>query len=266
MTARRAFTTLPVIDVGALLDGTPAQRREVAARLGSAASEVGFCYVRGTGIAPAVFEGLLTAARAFFALPHEEKMRTYIGLSRCHRGYVPEGEEVFSGGTIDRKEAFDTGPDLPPDDPDYLAGNPMLGPNQWPAVPGFAAAVTAYYHAATAPGRRLLRALAIALGEPEGTFDRCTVKPPSQLRLIHYPYDPDAAEAAGIGAHTDYELITVLRPTSPGLEVLNGAGEWIDVSPRDDALRRRLASGDLVLPAGSLALSSFGQEARQRMA
>ncbi len=33
----------------------------------------------------------------------------------------------------------------------------------------------------------------------------------------------------GIGAHTDYECFTVLLPTAPGLEVLNGAGEWIDV-------------------------------------
>jgi isopenicillin N synthase-like dioxygenase len=30
--------------------------------------------VRGSGIAPAVFDGLLAAARAFFALPYEQKM------------------------------------------------------------------------------------------------------------------------------------------------------------------------------------------------
>ena len=43
----------------------------------------------------------------------------------------------------DRKEAFATDLDLPEDDLDYLAGNPMLGPNIWPELRGFAEAVTA---------------------------------------------------------------------------------------------------------------------------
>lgn len=341
-----AFTELPVIDVTALGDDSGEKKRAVAAEVGRAAATVGFFYVSGTGIASSAFDGLLAAAKAFFALPVEEKMLSYIGLSRCHRGYVPEGEEVFDGGTIDHKEAFDTGPDLPDDDPDYLAGNPMLGPNQWPtAVPGFAAAVSAYYRDAMALGRRLLGALAMAMGEPEDAFGRHMTKPPSQLRLIHYPHALDASDAPGIGAHTDYELITLLRPTSPGLEVLNGAGKWIDVPPRGDALvvnigdmlelwsngrfvatshrvrkvteerysfplfctldyhtvlgplprlltpgeeprpslvvgehlfaqtaqtftylKKQVAAGELALPDGSLALSSFGRQARQRLA
>src|SRR4030088_3544801 len=104
-----AFTEIPVIDVSALRGGPPARQRQTVGEIGAAAHEVGFCYVTGTGIAPAVFARLLAAASEFFALPLEVKMRSYIGLSRCHRGYVPEGEEVFGGGSIDRKEAFDTG-------------------------------------------------------------------------------------------------------------------------------------------------------------
>ncbi|WP_286806783.1 2OG-Fe(II) oxygenase family protein, partial [Marinimicrobium sp. UBA4209] len=42
-------------------------------------------------------------------------------------------------------------------------------------------------------------------------------------------------DTPGIGAHTDYECFTILKPTAPGLEVLNGAGEWIDVPLQDDA-------------------------------
>jgi isopenicillin N synthase-like dioxygenase len=51
--------------------------------------------------------------------------------------------------------------------------------------------------------------------------------------LVHYPFNPDAEDGHGIGAHTDYECFTLLKPTAPGLEVLNGAGEWIDVLPVD---------------------------------
>ena len=188
-------------------------------------------YVAGSGIPERLITGLQAVAERFFALPLEEKMKVYIGRSSNHRGYVPEGEEVFAGGGKDRKEAYDLAADLPADDPDYLSGNPLLGPNQWPGVPGFAESAAAYYDAVFDLGRRLLRGFALALGKPAGFFDRHVTKPPTQLRLVHYPYDPGAGDRLGIGAHTDYECFTVLKPTAPGLEVLNGAGEWIDAPP-----------------------------------
>ena len=49
--------------------------------------------------------------------------------------------------------------------------------------------------------------------------------------MIHYPYNPDAEDREGVGAHSDYECFTLLKPTAPGLEVLNGAGEWIGAPP-----------------------------------
>lgn len=226
-----SFTSVPVIDIGGLESDDPQRHREVAAELGRAAREVGFFYISGAGVADTLVDELLAAAQQFFDLPHEQKMRWYIGRSRCHRGYVPMGEEIFGTAKPDLKEAFDTGLELPADDPDHRAGNPLLGPNQWPELPGFAGAVTAYYRAVLAVGRRLLGAFALALGEEPEVFLRHVTKPPSQLRLIHYWHDPAAVDAAGIGAHTDYECFTLLRPTAPGLEVLNGAGQWIDVPP-----------------------------------
>lgn len=230
-----SFTEVPVVDVSGLTSDAPHAQHQVADELGRAAGEVGFLYVTGTGIDPQLFTDLLEVTQRFFSLPLEEKMRIYIGRSSCHRGYVPEGEEVFAGGTRDRKEAYDCGLELPPDDPDVLAGTPFLGPNQWPDLPGFEAAITAWYDAGMALGRRLLRGFALALGQEPELFDAAVTKPPSQLRLLHYPYDPDAADAVGIGAHTDYECFTLLKPTAPGLEVLNAAGAWIDVPPLEDA-------------------------------
>jgi isopenicillin N synthase-like dioxygenase len=228
-----SFTSVPIVDISGLYSPDRAERDRVADEIGRAAREVGFLYVSGSGLDESLFERMLGATKEFFALPVEQKMRSYIGLSRCHRGYVPVGEEGVETGTPDVKEAFDTALDLPADDPDYLAGNPMLGPNTWPDLPGFAEAVTTYYGAILEVGRRLLRAFAVALGEDPDVFSRHATKTPSQLRLVHYPYNPDAEDAMGIGAHTDYECFTLLKPTAPGLEVLNGAGEWIDVPPVD---------------------------------
>jgi isopenicillin N synthase-like dioxygenase len=235
MSGATSFTSVPIVDISGLSSPDRVDRERVAAEIGAAARDVGFFYVSGSGVDDSLFDRLLEAAKEFFALPVEEKMRSYIGLSRCHRGYVPLGEEGVEGGMPDLKEAFDTALDLPPDDPDYLAGNPMLGPNRWPDLPGFAEAVTTYYAAVLEVGQRLLWAFAVALGEDPEVFSRHATKTPSQLRLVHYPYNPEAQDGQGIGAHTDYECFTLLKPTAPGLEVLNGAGEWIDVPPVDGA-------------------------------
>jgi isopenicillin N synthase-like dioxygenase len=229
------FSEIPVVDVSGLLAGDEQAQLAVAAELGRAARDIGFLYVANHGVPRELFRQLLAVTTEFFGRPHDEKMAVYIGNSTNHRGYVPEGEEVFSGGTRDKKEAFDLGLDLPADDPDYLAGNPLLGPNQWPDVPGFADVVRAYYDAVLELGHTLLRGFSLALGEPADAFDRYVTKPPSQLRLIHYPQDLSVVDSVGIGAHTDYELFTLLRPTAPGLEVLNGAGRWVDVPVLDDA-------------------------------
>jgi isopenicillin N synthase-like dioxygenase len=226
------FDSIPVVDISGLGGADPDRHAQTVKALREASEQVGFLYLSGHGIADGTLDALKAAARAFFALPLEDKMQVYIGRSKNHRGYVPEGEEVFAGATPDAKEAFDLSIDLEPDDPDHLAGNPLLGPNQWPAgVPGFREAVGTYYNAAFALGRRLLRGFSEALGLPADHLDRFVTKPPSQLRLIHYPFNPGNADRPGIGAHTDYEIFTLLLPTAPGLEVMNDAGEWIDAPP-----------------------------------
>lgn len=238
------FTEIPVLDISGLLDESGPGYPAAVTALGDAARNIGFAQITGHGVDPALFDALLEHTKAFFALPDAEKQRVHIRNSTNHRGYVPPGEEVFSAGTVDAKEAFDLSIDLPADDPRYLAGHPLLGPNQWPKLPGFREAVTDWYDAVFALSRILLRAFAVALGEPADRFDRYVTAPPSQLRLIHYPFDPAAADRPGIGAHTDYECFTLLRPTAPGLEVLNAAGSWVDVPLIDGAFVLNI--GDLL--------------------
>jgi isopenicillin N synthase-like dioxygenase len=222
------FRSIPVIDVSGLFSPDPAARGRTARRIGRAARDVGFLYIVGHGLDERLFDGLLATARDYFARPMEAKLANHIGRSSNHSGYVPEGEEVFYGGKIDRKESYDVNLDAP-----HLAGvAPLLGPTQWPDDAAFKAAVSGYYAAVAALARRLFGAFAIALGLEESFFEPYLTAPPSQLRRIHYPFDPStAADSEGIGAHSDYECFTILRGTTPGLEVMNGDGRWIDAPP-----------------------------------
>jgi isopenicillin N synthase-like dioxygenase len=234
-TTVEAFKNVRTIDISPLYSSDPEERRAAAIELGNAVRITGFAYVSGHQVSPQVVEGVIRQAKAFFSLPLDHKMRWYIGNSQHHRGYVPEGEEVFSGGTYDRKEAFDLGYDLPENDPDVVARTPTMGPNIWPDIPSFKEEVGAYYAAVLELGNVLFRGFALALGLEENYFSRFVTKPPSQMRLIHYPFNLDAHNAVGIGAHADYECFTILLPTAPGLEVLNGDGDWIDAPPNGDA-------------------------------
>ena len=105
-------------------------------------------------------------------------------------------------------------------------------------------------------GKRLFRGFALALGLPENYFDDMANFPPSKLRLIHYPYDADAADAPGIGAHTDYECFTILLADQPGLEVMNGNGDWIDAPPVEGAFVVNIGDMLEVMTAGRFAATS----------
>jgi isopenicillin N synthase-like dioxygenase len=232
-----AFKHLPVINVSGLYSDSEADRRAVAQQMGEAAKDSGFFYVTGHPVSRELRANLIEATKSFFSWPQEQKMKWYIGLSENHSGYVPPGEETFYGQKPDRKEAFDLPLDVPADDPQVLAGNtPMLGPVNWPDHAAFRENAKNYYDEISEFARKLFAGFALALDMPETWFEPQLKTPASQLRLIHYPFNPDApADEPGIGAHTDYECFTILLPTAPGLEVMNGAREWIDAPPVDDA-------------------------------
>lgn len=216
---------LPLVDISPLGSDRLEDRLAAALELDRASAQAGFLYIKGAQLDRALLRRLVQRAEAYFALDHEAKMKSYIGLSENHSGYVPVGEEQFGSGTRDLKEAYDV-------NVDYLhptGRRPLLGPNMWPDMPGFREDVLAYYLHIKNIGQQIFRGFALAMGLDERHFDANLRHPPSQLRLIHYPQDDSAEDRPGIGAHTDYECFTLLHATAPGLQVLSKDDEWLDV-------------------------------------
>lgn len=224
--------TLPLISLSDLSSEDPVKQQAVADQIGQAARQFGFFRICDHGINPVLIEAAYAVAALFFAQPERHKMRHYIGNSSNHRGYVPFSEK---GDYADEKnrsyEAFDLGLDLPADDPDYLAGNRLLGPNVWPDSPGFAQIIGTYYQQIARLGQRVTGALEQHLGLPQGAMLAQMDKPVSQLRLLHYLRDDETTDhkSVNMGAHTDYECLTLLHTRNPGLQVLATSGKWIDV-------------------------------------
>ncbi|MEM9854972.1 MAG: 2-oxoglutarate and iron-dependent oxygenase domain-containing protein [Pseudomonadota bacterium] len=229
---------LPTISIAGLRDGNEDAIKRIAGEIGTAAREIGFFRVCDHGIPLSLIDETYETARNFFAQSDEAKRRYYIALSSNHRGYVPFSERGDYPDEANRSyEAFDLGLDLPGDDPDYLAGNRLLGPNVWPELSGFREVVSTYYQEISALGRALAECLEINLGLPKGKMTRLMSKPISQLRLLHYVRQPHTKDHSSVnmGAHTDYECLTLLHTRNQGLQVMTQDDRWIDV-PVDPAL------------------------------
>lgn len=223
---------LPLIDVGSLRFGTRREAMRVAEQLGTAARDIGFFRIRNHGISLELINETYGVAERFFAQTEAKKQRYYIGKSRNHRGYVPFTEKGDYADEVHRNyEAFDLGLDLPDSDPDFLAGNLILGPNVWPDLEGFKPTVSRYYSEVAQLGRLIVSALEVFLGLPRGMITDQMCKPVSQLRLLHY-VRPEVSKDHGsvnMGAHTDYECLTLLHTRNEGLQVMTQADHWVDV-------------------------------------
>ena len=171
----------------------------------------------------------------FFALPEDEKRAIHASKSRYFRGYSGLFEERHDDATdyYEPHEVIDFGRENEPGDPPECEASLLYGPNLWPAdMPGFREAVEAYYADMLDVSNALLRAFALALALPEDYFLDKFDRAAGALRLLHYPPRPSGETRLGVGAHTDYETFTILaQDGNPGLQVLNGAGRWIDIPP-----------------------------------
>ncbi|MEZ4772402.1 MAG: 2-oxoglutarate and iron-dependent oxygenase domain-containing protein [Bacteroidia bacterium] len=226
------LTHVPVIDISPLVAGQ-GDRNSVAKQLHAACRESGFFYIRGHGIDETLQNRLHQLSEQFFALPLEEKMNIHMKLGgRAWRGFFPVGEELTSGKP-DRKEGLYFGTELGPEDPRVRAKLPMHGANLFPGHPsGLRETVLSYTSAMTTLGHQLMEGLALSLGLPESYFsDRYTSDPLTLFRIFHYPPESKEDAAAmpwGVGEHTDYGVLTILKQDTVGGLQVRSHGQWIE--------------------------------------
>jgi isopenicillin N synthase-like dioxygenase len=237
---------VPVIDISPYRLGSDAADREaVAEAVGEAARTVGFMQVTRHGIAPAVLASFTAAMDAFFGLSPEAKA-AYRCPPSVNRGYTPPlterlanslglatAADLFEAMNVGVAAADFPGLDLPAD---------AYPDNVFPSeLPGFEPAVMAWFGEAGKVARTMTRIFGDALGLGTDYFSRFTDHSIDLLRMNNYRL-PSAdvqllPEQVGMGAHTDYGIVTVLWADQvPGLEILGSDGAWHPVQPAPGAL------------------------------
>jgi isopenicillin N synthase-like dioxygenase len=228
------FSHVPVVDAAPLVNHT-AERARTAEQIGAACRECGFFYVVNHGVEERLCVQLETLSRKFFEQNDAQKMQIAMSLGgRAWRGYFPVGRELTSGKP-DRKEGLYFGAELPVDHPAVRAGTPLHGPNLFPAVPGFRETVLEYLDSLTELGHALMSGISMGLGLDEDYFRRRYIRDPLILfRIFNYPHasaSQPGETAWGVGEHTDYGLLTILRQDGTGGLQVKSRSRWIDAPP-----------------------------------
>ncbi len=231
------FDSIPVIDINDLTSGGH-RRSELADLVTQTSHEVGFFVAVGHGIDPSVVGDVFDLMHRFFALPEPSKRLIDKQASPQFRGWEPVGSE-YTNNRTDYREQIDIWSEWPIETNNVEAAHYLRlhGPNQWmpdDVLPGHRDISLRWMRELGSLADRLLGALAQGLGLHDDHFRQLFgPKPMSLSKFIHYP--PTPSGEAGVNAHHDAGFLTVLAPgPTPGLQVQNHDGDWIDVPTVED--------------------------------
>ncbi|KAI2621207.1 Clavaminate synthase-like protein [Hypoxylon sp. NC1633] len=230
-----SFSKIPIIDLSQADDEST--KHELLKTLRDALTNVGFLYVSNHGVPATTVDGLVDALPTLFELNDQVKESVALENSPHFLGYSGVGSEN-TGGQADRREQFEFATELTPT---WRPGLPLYerlrGPNQWPkGYEELRSAVETYIHDLSGLGVRFLDLVAEALSLPAGTFQPF-LSDQHRLKLVHYPASPaddPSISQQGVGPHKDSSgwwtfLLQASPPEVKGLQVLNKAGDWVDV-------------------------------------
>jgi isopenicillin N synthase-like dioxygenase len=228
---------LPLVDITPFVthgsDGS-----QVITAMREALSQVGFMYVLGHGISPALIRDAQAASRDFFAQPAAFKNRFSYRHDDLAANFGFHGlqiEQLDPSNAPDLKESFS------------MRNAPaVIAARCWPGE-AFRSAAVALYEACLAASYRILRVMAACLNQPAEFFTQRHQGQNVTLRFLCYPagIPVSCAGQLGAGAHTDFGSITLLHQDDVGgLEVMGADGQWHAVPAVPDALL--VNTGDLM--------------------
>lgn len=229
------MSPIPVVNIQPLITGI-GDRALVAEQIRQACQDWGFFYITGHAVEEQLQHDLEELSRQFFAQDLDTKMRIRMELGgRAWRGYFPIGDELTSGKP-DQKEGIYFGSELDKAHPLVRAGTPMHGANLFPdTIPLLRQTVLDYMNAMTQLGHTLMIGIALSLGLEETYFsDRYTHDPLILFRIFNYPpnsSNKDEQSLWGVGEHTDYGILTILKQDSCGGLQIKSNSQWIEAPP-----------------------------------
>jgi isopenicillin N synthase-like dioxygenase len=234
-TSEESDLHIPIINISALVSGAD-ERREIADSVGRACREHGFFYIVGHGVDESLQRRLEEVSRDFFAQATEKKLEISMSRGgRAWRGYFPVGSELTSGKP-DLKEGLYFGAELCDDHPLVKLATPLHGSNLFPSdMPQFRQVVLDYMDRMTRLGHHLMAGIALSLGLNESYFaDHYTRDPLVLFRIFNYPSAssmPRERRGWGVGEHTDYGLLTILKQDLLGGLQVKIKSRWVAAPP-----------------------------------
>jgi isopenicillin N synthase-like dioxygenase len=227
---------IPVIDIEPLVYKHE-KTGQIATKIREACREWGFFYAIGHGVEESLQQRLEQLSRQFFE--QDEQTKLEIAMSRggrAWRGYFPVGCELTSGQP-DIKEGIYFGAELSEDHPLVKAGTPLHGPNLFPNnILQFRMVVLEYIEELTRLGHSIMEGIALSLGLDKAYFaDRYTSDPLILFRIFNYPAlggDSHIDSPFGVGEHSDYGLLTILRQDMSGGLEIKVKSRWIAAPPK----------------------------------
>jgi polar amino acid transport system ATP-binding protein len=230
--------SIPVINIEHLLQSR-GDKSGIAADIHLACRDHGFFYITGHGVKRELQDKLEVLSWKFFSQPEEKKSQIAMELGGiAWRGYFPVLSELTSGRP-DRKEGLYFGEELAADDHRVKSHVPLHGVNLFPDIPGFKATILEYVSSMANLGRILMGGVALSLELPEAYFEDQLMSDPFLLfRIFHYPAQSrikSDEDLWGVGEHTDYGVLTILKQDSVGGLQVYTRDNWVDAPFIEDS-------------------------------